>query len=52
MSNGTPELTLPPGVKVPAEAVQGLARHNVCEFTRWGEFLPRIYKEFGHSMVC
>ena len=52
MSNGKPELTLPPGVKVPAEAVQGLARHNVCEFTRWGEFLPRIYKELGHSMVC
>jgi hypothetical protein len=52
MSNGKPELTLPPGVKVPVEAVQGLARHNVCEFTRWGQFLPRIYKELGHGMVC
>jgi hypothetical protein len=32
--------------------VQGLARHNVCEFTRWGQFLPRIYKEFGQGMLC
>ena len=52
MSNGRPELTLPPGVKVPAAAVRGLARHNVCEFTRWGEFLPRIHREFGHGMTC
>ena len=37
---------------VPAEAVQGLARHNVKEFTRLREFLPRIYKELGHSMYC
>jgi phloretin hydrolase len=49
---GTPELSLPPGVSVPAEAVQGLARHNVKEFTRYGDFLPRIYKELGHSMYC
>ncbi|OFW59573.1 MAG: hydrolase [Actinobacteria bacterium RBG_16_64_13] len=49
---GRPELSLPPGVAVPAEAVQGLARHNVKEFTRFGDFLPRIYKELGHSMYC
>ena len=47
-----PELSLPPGIQVPIPAVQGLARHNVKEFTRFGEFLPRIYKEFGHSMFC
>jgi hypothetical protein len=47
-----PELSLPPGVSVPSAAVQGLARHNVKEFTRFGDFLPRIYKEFGHSMYC
>ena len=47
-----PELCLPPGVSVPAEAVQGLARHNVKEYTRWREFLPRIYAEFGPSMYC
>jgi hypothetical protein len=51
-SNGKPELTLPPGIVVPEAAVQGLARHNVCEFTRWGQFLPRIYKEFGQGMLC
>jgi hypothetical protein len=50
MSNGKPELTLPPGVAVPQAAIQGLARHNVCEFTRWGQFLPRIYAEFGGRM--
>jgi hypothetical protein len=50
MSNGKPELTLPPGVAVPQAAIQGLARHNVCEFTRWGRFLPRIYAEFGGQM--
>jgi len=50
--DNTFECSLPPGVKVPVEAVQGLARHNVKEFTRFGEFLPRIYKELGHSMFC
>jgi hypothetical protein len=49
---GKPELCLPPGVAVPAEAVQGLARHNVKEFTRYGDFLPRIYKELGPSLYC
>ena len=49
---GTPELCLPPGVSVPAEAVQGLARHNVKEFTRFGDFLPRIYQELGPGMYC
>lgn len=48
--DGKPELCLPPGASVPAAPVQGLARHNVKEFTRLGELLPRIYKEFGHSM--
>jgi hypothetical protein len=51
-SGGKPELTLPPGIVVPPPAVQGLARHNVCEFTRWGQFLPRIHAEFGHGMLC
>ncbi len=50
-AGGKPELTLPPGVSVPAVAVQGLARHNVCEFTRFKYFLPRIYKEFGGKIV-
>jgi phloretin hydrolase len=47
-----PELCLPPGVSVPVEAVQGLARHNVKEYTRWREFLPRIYAELGSGMYC
>ena len=47
-----PELSLPPGVAVPPEAVQGLARHNVREFTRFADLLPRIHRELGHSMFC
>ncbi|MBZ0129144.1 MAG: hypothetical protein K8F59_08510 [Rhodobacteraceae bacterium] len=50
LSNGTPELSLPPGISVPVEAIQGLARHNVKEFTRFKYFLPRIYAEFGGRM--
>ncbi len=49
-SGGKPELSLPPGVAVPVEAVQGLARHNVHEFTRFKSFLPRIYQELGGRM--
>lgn len=51
LSYGKPELCLPPGVSVPVKAVQGLARHNVKEFTRFKYFLPRIYKEFGGRMI-
>jgi hypothetical protein len=47
MSNGKPELSLPPGIAVPAVAVQGLARHNVKEFKNFGAFLPEIYSELG-----
>jgi hypothetical protein len=47
MSNGKPELSLPPGIAVPAAAVQGLARHNVKEFKNFGAFLPEIYGELG-----
>lgn len=50
MSEGKPELSFPPGIVVPPPAVQGLARHNVKEFTRFKTFLPRIYKEFGGRM--
>jgi hypothetical protein len=52
MSQGKPELVLPPGVSVPAMAIQGLARHNVREFTNLGILLPEIYKEFGDRMIA
>ena len=52
MSDGKPELTLPPGVRVPVEAVQGLARHNVKEFSNFAAFLPDIYKECGGRMTA
>ena len=51
-SGGKPELSLPPGVKVPVAAVQGLARHDVKEFKNFGAFLPEIYKEFGGRMTA
>ncbi|MDM3357004.1 hypothetical protein [Citrobacter sp. Cb004] len=49
--NGRPELTLPPGARIPESEIQGLARHNVCEFTRFKSFLPRIYNEFDGQMI-
>jgi hypothetical protein len=51
MFQGKPELSLPPEVAVPAMVVQGLARHNVCEFSNLGILLPEIYKEFGGRMI-
>lgn len=47
MSRGKPELCLPPGMAVPDAAVQGLARHNVLEFTNLAALLPELYAEFG-----
>ena len=52
MSNGKPELSLPPGVAVPSFAIQGLARHNVHEFSNLAVLLPEIYKEFGGSVIA
>ena len=43
--NGRPDLALPPGVKVPEEAVRGLGQHNVREFTNLAAMLPQIYSE-------
>ena len=43
--NSKPELTLPPGAKVPEAAIHGLAIHNVLEYTNLAVFLPQIYGE-------
>ena len=51
MSSGKPELVLPPGISVPAIAVQGLARHNVREFSNLGALLPEIHAEFGGQVT-
>jgi hypothetical protein len=51
MSGGKPELVLPPGIAVPAKAVQGLARHNVAEFSNLAVLLPEIYREFGGRKI-
>jgi hypothetical protein len=46
-SDGKPELTLPPGVSVPARVIRGLLLHNIREFTRFRTLLPRIYAQYG-----
>ncbi len=51
MSNGKPELTLPPGIAVPQAAVQGLARHNVKEFANLGKMLPEVYAEMKGQLI-
>jgi hypothetical protein len=51
MSQGKPELVLPPGISVPAIAVQRLARHNVLEFSNLGALLPEIHAEFGGQVT-
>jgi len=43
--DGRPLCMLPHGVKVPVEAVQGLAEHNVREYTNLRNMLPEIYTE-------
>jgi hypothetical protein len=40
-----PVKLLPPGIKVPIEAIKGLANHAVEEYTHLASFLPKIYKE-------
>lgn len=49
--DGEPELVLPPGVKIPEAATQGLARHNVAEYSRLRDLLPRLYTELGGKMT-
>ncbi|MCE0495192.1 DAPG hydrolase family protein [Vibrio salinus] len=49
--DGKPKSILPPGQAIPEKVIKGLAQHNVCEFTRFKTFLPRIYKEFGEKII-
>jgi hypothetical protein len=46
-----PVFMLPSGVKVPEAAVQGLAEHNVREYTNLRNLLPGIYKELEGKWV-
>lgn len=43
--DGKPKCKLPPFVKLPAAVAQGLAIHNVREFTNLASFLPNIHAE-------
>jgi hypothetical protein len=42
-----PVMMLPYGIKVPEVAIQGLAEHNVREYTNLRNLLPGIYEELG-----
>jgi len=52
MVQGKPDLVLPPGISVPATAIQGLARHNVREFSNLGVLLPEIHAEIGGQVIA
>jgi len=41
---------LPPFIKVPAHVPQGLATHNVHEYTNLASFLPQVYAEQKDSI--
>ncbi len=45
--NGRPVCMLPPGVRIPEDAVFGLGEHNVYEYTRLKSLLPLAWEEFG-----
>jgi hypothetical protein len=40
-----PVLMLPPGMRIPEEAAQGLFLHDVQEFANLSSILPQLYKE-------
>ena len=46
-----PVMMLPYGIKVPEVAIQGLAEHNVREYTNLRNLLPGIYNELGGKFV-
>lgn len=47
LQNKKADFVLPPGAAVPVEAVQGLAVHNVHEYSNFKVMLPEVFKEFG-----
>lgn len=51
LSDGKPELVVPPGIKIPEAATQGLAKHNVAEYTRLRSLLPRLYTELDGKLL-
>jgi hypothetical protein len=40
-----PVLMLPPGMRIPEEAAQGLFLHDVQEFANLARVLPQLYRE-------
>ncbi len=51
LQNRKTDFCVPPGVQVPAEAIRGLAIHNVMEFSNFAVMLPKVYKEFGGKPI-
>ncbi|MCX8021729.1 MAG: hypothetical protein N2745_03045 [Syntrophorhabdaceae bacterium] len=47
LEKGRADKVLPPGEKVPEEAIRGLALHNAHEFANYKVMLPDIYRELG-----
>jgi hypothetical protein len=47
LQNRKADFCVPPGEKVPANAIKGLALHNVHEFANYKVLIPEIYKELG-----
>ncbi len=46
-----PVLALPPGMRIPEEAAQGLFLHDVQEFANLASILPQLYAEMGGKVA-
>jgi len=52
LQNRKPGFVVPPGEKVPTEAIKGLALHNVHEYANYTVMLPKIYREMGGKIFA
>ncbi len=47
--NEKPAKTLPDGMKIPDEIPMGAWIHNIKEYSRYRELIPKLYEEYGNE---
>ncbi len=48
---GKPVKLIPEGIRIPLEAMKGLAYHNVEEYSHLATILPRLYQSYGPNIL-